>query len=163
MIVLRKLKINDIPLMLEWMHDPESKIIFQNDFMSIDEEKATKFVLNSFDDTNQHFAIVDDLDDEYLGTISLKNIDYVNRNAEYAISTRKKARGNGTNKIATQLIINYGFQDLKLNKIYLNVLASNVRAKKFYTKCGFQYEGTFKNHLYINDKFQDLEWYSIYE
>ena len=42
-----------------------------------------------------------DQDDEYLGTISLKNIDLKNKNAEYAISTRKKARGTGANQQAT--------------------------------------------------------------
>lgn len=160
MIELRKLEVKDVPLMLEWMHDEESKTIFQNDFSSIDEEKAKKFVLNSFDEENHHFAIVNEYD-EYLGTISLKHIDRKNSIAEYAISTRKKIRGTGGNFEATQLILKYAFEDLKLNKVYLNVLSSNVRAIKFYLKNGFVYEGTFRNHLFVNDMYQDLQWYAI--
>lgn len=160
MIKLRKLESKDIPFMLEWMHDEESKIIFQNDFASIDETKAKNFVLNSFDDENQHFAIVDD-NDEYLGTISLKHIDQKNGNAEYAISTRKKIRGTGGNFQATQLILKYAFEELDLNKVYLNVLSSNIRAIKFYKKNGFVYEGTFKKHLLVNNMYQNLEWYGI--
>ena len=78
MITLRKLQLKDVPLMLEWMHDEEAKHIFQNNFAEIDDVAAKKFVENSFREDQQHFAIVDDQDDEYLGTISLKNIDLKN-------------------------------------------------------------------------------------
>ena len=144
MITLRKLQLKDVPLMLEWMHDEEAKHIFQNNFAEIDDVAAKKFVENSFREDQQHFAIVDDQDDEYLGTISLKNIDLKNKNAEYAISTRKKARGTGANQKATE-----------------SLLSSNKRAISFYKKCGFIYEGKFKDHLFIDDRYQDLEWYAI--
>ena len=163
MIKLRRIEFKDIPFMLEWMHDVETKTIFQNDFSTINEDMAKKFVESSFTDENKHFAIVDDLDDEYLGTISLKNIDKKNKNAEYAISTRRKIWGTGISKEASILLLQYGFVDMHLNKIYLNVLSTNVRAKKFYKKLGFKYEGTFKQHLFINGEFQDLEWFGILE
>lgn len=161
MITLRKLQLKDVPLMLEWMHDEEAKHIFQNNFAEIDDVAAKKFVENSFREDQQHFAIVDDQDDEYLGTISLKNIDLKNKNAEYAISTRKKARGTGANQKATKSLLKYGFDKLQLHRIYLNVLSSNKRAISFYKKCGFIYEGKFKDHLFIDDRYQDLEWYAI--
>lgn len=161
MIKIRKLAEKDVPFMLEWMHDEESKSIFQAPFDAMTEEDVLKFVNNSFDDDNQHFAIVDDKDDEYLGTISLKNIDYKNKNAEYAISTRKKARGSGCNSVASHLLLTYAFDNLGLNRVYLCVLSSNVRAQKFYEKIGFIYEGKFKNHLYQNGEFKDLLWYGV--
>lgn len=161
MIKIRKLEYKDVPFMLEWMHDEEVKEIFQNDFSSVDENKAKQFIKDSYTSKNIHFAIVDDNDDEYLGTISLKNIDYKNKNAEYAISTRKKARGTGYNTIATQLLITYAFEELKLHKVYLNVLTCNKRAINFYRKIGFSYEGTFKKHLYINGKYMDIDWYGV--
>lgn len=161
MIKIRKLEEKDTEFMLEWMHDPETLNIFQNNFLLVDECAAKNFINSSFNETEQHFAIVDDAEDEYLGTISLKNIDHKNKNAEYAISTRKKARGKGINDIATKLVISYGFNQLKLHKVYLNVLSTNKKAIGFYKKCGFKYEGTFQDHLFINDKYCDLEWYSI--
>ena len=112
----------------------EAKHIFQNNFAEIDDVAAKKFVENSFREDQQHFAIVDDQDDEYLGTISLKNIDLKNKNAEYAISTRKKARGTGANQKATESLLKYGFDKLQLHRIYLNVLSSNKRAISFYKK-----------------------------
>ncbi len=160
MIRLRRLEIKDAPLMLEWMHSEESKSIFQNDFYHITLKQAEEFINSSFNDKNKHFAIVDDTD-EYLGTISLKNIDLKNMNAEYAISIREKARGKNISKAATEMLIDYGFQELNLNRIYLCVLSTNKRAKRFYEKMNFQYEGTFKKHLKVSGEFVDLLWFGL--
>lgn len=160
MIKLRKLKEKDAPFMLEWMHDSDIAVQFQNDFLSYDKEKVISFIKNSYNEKNQHFAIANEKD-EYLGTISLKNIDFYNCNAEYAISTRKNTHRTGINSIATKLILKYAFEGLQLKKVYLNVLSENRRAKKFYLKNGFIYEGTFKKHIMIAHELKDLEWYSI--
>lgn len=161
MITIRKLENKDIHFMLEWMYDEETKKYFQKDFSSMTFEDVEEFIENSFKEDAQNFAIVDEVDDEYLGTISLKNIDYKNKNAEYAICTRKKCRGTGINIKATKLLLNYAFNNLHLNKVYLNVLTNNSRAIRFYEKMGFKYEGTAKSHVLINNKYLDLEWYGI--
>lgn len=162
MIKLRKLLEKDVEFMMEWMHSEESKSIFQNDFSSTTREDALHFINNSYNEKSQNFAVVDE-DDEYLGTISLKNIDLKNNNAEYAISMRKKARGTGVSHDATRLILEYAFKKLKLHKVYLCVLETNERAKRFYEKVGFQCEGNAKEHLYHEGSYKNLLWYSILE
>ena len=97
----------------------------------------------------------------HYGRIYQNGDDYQEANAEYAISTRRIARGKGINMLASNLIINYGFNELNLNKIYLNVLSKNERAIKFYKKIGFKHEGTIKQHLYMYSEYYDLEWYAI--
>ena len=67
----------------------------------------------------------------------------------------------GCSRNATLEILKYGFSELGLNKIYLNVLANNIRAIKFYEKLGFVKEGVFRKHLKIRDTFIDLQWYSM--
>ena len=144
--VLRKLEDRDVGAMLEWMHDELVARNFRFDFMSMTEEKARNFIASSFTEENQHFAIVDEADN-YLGTISLKNISATDSNAEYAIVVRRKFWGSGYAKKATEEILDYAFNKLHLHKIYLNVLDENARANKFYQKCGFTYEGRFVDHV----------------
>ena len=55
-----------------------------------------------------HLAITED-GQEYLGTISLKDVDLNNRNAEYAICLRKKAMGKGLAYEATQKVLEFAF------------------------------------------------------
>ena len=74
---------------------------------------------------------------------------------------RKCAIGKGIAKYATEEILNIAFNDLNLNKVYLNVLSSNIRAIKFYEKFGFSFEGEFKEHLRNKEKWESLKWFSI--
>lgn len=158
---LRKLEKKDAELMLEWMRDIEISKNFQFDTKSMDFDKVETFIEKSkIESENIHLAIVES-DDEYLGTISLKNIDYKNNNAEYAISLRKKAIGKNVAFLATKLILEYAFDELKLEKVYLNVYSKNMRAIKFYEKFGFIYEGEFRNHIKKDGIYENLKWYSI--
>lgn len=158
--MLRKLQPKDAVYMLEWMHDESITKNFEADFASFTEEKVKNFIESSFTDENQHFAVVDEKD-EYQGTISLKNISSRDRNAEYAVSFRKSAQGTGLARLATEELLQYAFTELNLERVYLNVLESNLRARRFYEKAGFKQEGVFYKHKFINGQFQNLYWYGI--
>lgn len=158
--MLRKLEEKDVDFMLEWMHDEDINCNFRFDAASMTKEKAISFIHNSFSAETQNFAFVDK-NDEYMGTISLKHISEEDRNAEYAIVSRKCAQGTGLAYQATMELLEYAFEKLKLHKVYLNVLEENVRAIRFYEKCGFSYEGTARDHLVIHGKYRTWKWYAI--
>lgn len=161
MISLRKLKIKDLKYMLEWMNDPNIINNFRFDKSKTTEENVKNFIENSQNDQlNLHYAIVNEFD-EYLGTISLKKIDMTDFNAEYAIVLREKAIGKDIAKDATNALLNIAFNEIGLQKVYLNVLSDNIRAIKFYEKMLFKYEGEFKNHIFNNGKFMNIKWYSM--
>lgn len=158
-IHLRKLEEKDVPFMLEWMHDPSIACYFRFDAMSMTEEKCLEYIRTAnSDDNSKHFAIADE-NDEYLGTISLKNIDHEKKEAEYAISTRKKAHGTGTAMAATKEILKISFKELGLKRVYLNVLKENARANAFYRKVGFRFDYCEENAVEIHGEIKDLNWY----
>jgi len=159
---LRELQLKDIEKMYEWMSDPEVTKSLAIGRYPNSKVKLEEFIKSSWTDKNNvHFAIVTD-NDEYVGTVSLKNINYIDRNAEYAIAIHKDYWGKEFAKFATDMIISYGFKKLNLNKIYLNVISNNVRANKFYEKYGFMFEGTFKEHMFLNGQMIDLNWYCMF-
>ena len=164
MIHLRKLNMNDASGMLEWMHDPDIQHGFQTDMSDKTLEDARAFIGGAgyalSDGCSMHFAIADE-QEEYLGTISLKDISLRDRRAEYAISLRKCAQGKGIGYAATFLLLDYAFYTLGLNRIFLNVLADNLPAIHLYRKCGFRYEGQFVEHLFLRGEYHDLQWYGI--
>lgn len=161
---LRKLKEKDVEGMLEWMHDP----VIQKSFRFNTENKKKEDVLNfirkaevePIDGKSIHFAIVDE-NDEYLGTISLKNVDLTSQNAEFAISLRQKAQGKGIGTKATKELLNLAFNKFGLERVYLNVLSENEKAIHLYEKCGFIYEGEFRKHLFLRGEYRSLKWYSL--
>jgi diamine N-acetyltransferase len=148
------------------MHDEEFQKCFQKDMSLYTLEDAEEFCEKSEihkslkDGACLHFAIANE-EDEYIGTISLKNIDLKNKNAEYAISTRKKIHGKGVAKKATQMILYKAFHEYGLHRVYLNVLDENQAAIRLYEHSGFVYEGEFKQHLWIRGKYMNLRWYAM--
>ena len=168
MISIREFKETDAPLMLEWMHDPGIQRCFKKNMMAVTLEEARKFCMVSRipkvikQGDSLHFAIVDE-DDEYLGTISLKEIDLENRSAEYAITTRKIAQGHGVARQATGLLLKKAFGEYRLHRVYLNVLANNEPAIRLYERCGFTFEGEFREHLSIGGKYMNWKWYGLLE
>lgn len=162
--MIRKLEIKDLPYMYEWMHDENVTENLQADFANFTEDKVSDFIKKAMEQNenseNLHYAIVDE-QDEYMGTISLKNINRKDKNAEYAIVTRSRAHGKGYAKEATKDILNLGFKEYGLEKIYLYVLTKNIAANKFYNKCGFKEEGVFRKHLLIKGRLEDIRWYSV--
>jgi len=149
--------------MFEWMQESRVTSGLRIDFSTANQQTAEKFIakdIESEDQVNRHFAIVNE-QDEYLGTISLKNIDLQNKNAEYAIVLRAMAIGTNTATDASTALLSFAFQDLSLEKVYLNCLSDNRRAIAFYRKIGFVFEGEFKQHVYIKDKYHDLSWLAV--
>lgn len=161
MIKIRQLKEKDIPFMIEWMKDDELTKYLQNNFSKYaNEESQLNFIKNSISDVSKNFAIVDD-NDEYLGSISLKNIDYSKMEAEYAICIRKCAQGKNIAFNATNEILMYAFQELGLERVYLYVSTENKRANGFYNKFGFSFDEVKKHSLEIKGEMKDINWYSI--
>lgn len=157
---LRALNNADIDGMLEWMRDPTINQYFLFDASAQTEKTVEAFINNSMSVTNKHYAVVND-EDCYQGTISLKQIDYENQTAEYAISLRKCSIGTGVATFATKALLQKAFYELNLNRVYLNVLSENLRAQKFYEKIGFKYEGEFVSHVKKGQAYKNLKWYAI--
>lgn len=158
---LRQLEEKDIPFMLEWMHDPQVNRFFRFDMSAANEETALRFIEQSRVSANElHYACVNETD-EYLGTVSLKEISAENRSAEFAVSFRRCAQGTGAAAFAVKELLHKAFEELSLNRVYLNVLSDNTRAIAFYKKLGFVYEGEFREHLVLREETKSLSWYAM--
>lgn len=158
-IRLRPLQEKDATGMLEWMTDPGITQFFRFDASKMTLEGCKSFIAGANGSADcRHYCIADEKD-EYLGTISLKEIR--DGGAEYAISTRLKAHGTGAAMAATRQLLDIAFGELNLNRVYLNVLADNGRANAFYRKAGFRFTHTEEKTLEIRGEWKDLNWYEI--
>lgn len=159
---LRELNINDAPFMLEWMHDESVTHDLSTNFNTKTIEDCERFISGSHDKTKDlHLAIVSD-SDEYMGTVSLKQIDEVAGNAEFAIAVRKSAMGRGYSWFGMIEIIKFAFEELGLNSVYWCVSNDNQRAVRFYDKHGFHKAIDISES--ILSRYSDvpnLRWYSV--
>jgi RimJ/RimL family protein N-acetyltransferase len=58
-------------------------------------------------------------------------------------------------------MLKHGFEDLNLNRIYLQVFAENLRGIKAYLAAGFVKEGILRQAMYKNGKYNDIVLMSV--
>ena len=153
---LRPLQEKDADRMVEMMHDGQTTQYLQIGGPSYTRETALRFIASTADETGSVHRAVVDHNDVYQGTISLKNLDLAKKEAEYAISMHPQAQGKGAAKAASADILELAWS-LGLERVYLNVLAQNERANRFYQKFGFHY--THSTDFEFRGDKQILHWY----
>lgn len=162
-VKLRQIEINDTQNIVKWRNSPNVKKNFciQQDMT---EEMHMDWFKNKIQ-TGQvvQFIIIDTTYDKPLGSVYLRDIDKQNKKAEFGIFIGEdEARGKGIGTKSTKLILQYGFCELGLHKIYLRVFSNNLQAIKAYEKAGFIYSGTAKDDILLpNGKYQDIIFMSI--
>lgn len=102
------------------------------------------------------FVIVTIEDNKMIGTVSLEDINNIDRTATLGIFIGDKDyRDKGYGTEAIKLILEYGFKYMNLNNIKLDLMAFNTRALKCYEKCGFKEYGRRRKCKFVNGKYYD--------
>lgn len=163
-IYLRALNTDDYKFTFLWRNDIQITSTLGGNTYFVSEEREKKWVEDHMlnDRKNLYLIICLKLDKTPIGMVSLTNIDHLNRKAEFAIQVgNKEFQSKGIGKAATKLMLQHGFNQLNLNKIYLTVLQSNERAIKLYESLNFSCDGILRDELFKNGKYYDLITMSI--
>jgi len=163
-IYLRALEPDDCLKTHKWRNDPyyQQGIESVKRYISLDTER--RWIANAIKDhecfKNIRFAIVLKENDDMIGLVFLKNVDFVNRKAGYGIFLGE-SRGKGLASEAHMLILEYAFMDLGLERVAGGVLEDNIPSIKSLEEVGFQREGLLRNAAYKNGTFCNLLEYSL--
>lgn len=161
-IGLRKFEPRDIPALYAFRNDREVTSGlggFSTGYTVSDLERWIDHHNSRADEVM--YAIVDS-DDEVLGHVGLYRVDSRVRKAGFGILIgRTESQGRGVGRAVSQWMIDFGFQELNLNKISLSVLSSNERAFHLYKSLGFVEEGVQRQDQYRNGVYLDVVMMSI--
>ena len=103
------------------------------------------------------FVVEEKKEKKAIGTCQLFNINWVHRNAELQIRIgEKENEGKSYGSEAVRLICEFGFEDLSLHRIFLQVLADNDKEIKLYQECGFILEGTQQEAAFVDGQWKDV-------
>lgn len=155
-IYLRGLDKDDLDRCLRWINDPAITSTLTMRFpMSRTQEES--WLLSHYKDRSDlPLAIVINERDQHIGNCGLHRIDYVNRNAEFGIMIGEVDQwGKGYAVEAARLIIDYGFKQLGMHRIFLHVYSHNLRAQRVYAKVGFINEGTLRESYFRDGRYYD--------
>lgn len=162
-IELRPLTLKDISeKYLGWLNDPEINRFNSHAIFPYTIEQLKDYVKGIDVKSKVVLAIIDKKTKKHIGNISLQNIDWVARSAEFAILIgEKEFYGKGIGEEAGQLIVDYGFIRLNFNRIHCGTSSENIGMQKLAGKLGMKQEGKRRQAMFKNGKFVDIIEYGI--
>ncbi|NCB06669.1 MAG: N-acetyltransferase [Bacteroidia bacterium] len=98
---------------------------------------------------------------DFAGLIGFKDTDWINHKTEIGYWIREKMQGKGIVTACVQELIHYAFRKLKLNRIQIKVAVGNFKSSAIPKRLGFQFEGTERAGELHQNKYMDLEIYSL--
>lgn len=147
----------------DWFNDTEvCQFNSHHRFPNYDEDMRRYYETTIKSHENLVLAICDKTNDLHVGNVSLQNIDTLNQSAEFAIIIGDKSYwGRGVGKEAMRLIVEHGFDQLNLHRIYCGTAEDNVGMQKLALALGFTEEGRARHELFKNGQFKDTIRYSL--
>ena len=108
------------------------------------------------DDSRYDFAICLKESNLIIGDLTISDIDERDNKAGFRIALHNlESLGKGYGTEAVKLAIYFAFEELKLNRLQLEVFSHNPRGVKAYEKAGFTIEGILRQAIYINNQYSD--------
>ena len=155
-IYLRKLKPEDLSSIFKSL-DNEEILYMTGTKKTITFDQVQKhYETCEEDDTRYDFAICLSKNDELIGDLAIVDIEKDNHKAVFRISLhRTDIAGKGYGTEAVKQAVAFAFEELKLNRLQLEVYSHNLRGYRAYKKAGFTEEGRLRQSLYINGQYSD--------
>lgn len=121
-----------------------------------EKDKVEKFFLSCIEDESRVDFLLFNGTGKVIGEVVLNDIETDVRQANFRIGIfNENESGKGLGTWAIKNILEYGFQELKLNRIYLDVFSYNERAIHLYKKMGFSQEGLLRESILDGDEYAD--------
>jgi RimJ/RimL family protein N-acetyltransferase len=171
-VVLRPFRADDIPALLEALADPEVLRLTGSVHDSVPDAE-TVLGPDEADSLGRYYAtrneqpdrldlaVIDQARGRCVGEVVLNQWDEGNRSCNFRTLIGPAGRDRGLGTEALRLIAGYGFEQLGLHRISLEVYAFNPRARHVYEKVGFIAEGVLRDALRYEEGWVDATVMSI--
>jgi RimJ/RimL family protein N-acetyltransferase len=164
LVYLRPGERSDIPLFVRWFTDARTTrtLMFVAPVGTAGEEAWFTQMSEHHGSDRWFFVICRLADDRPVGSIDLHEIDLRNGSASLGIAIGDPAdTGQGYGSDALRTLVAFGFDELRLERIALDVYDFNEGARRMYERVGFRHEGTLRRALFSHGAHHDVHRMSI--
>ncbi len=160
LVGLRAVEEKDLEKLKEWRNIEGFRENFREfrELSSRDQDNWFKNLEQS-KHNNFMFTIVELSNNEPIGACGLLYINWINRSADFSFYIGKNNIYIDDSEISiesTKLVINYGFKDLNLNKIWMELYEFDTRKLKFFmSKFNFKQDGILRKNCFKNGEYFD--------
>jgi diamine N-acetyltransferase len=163
-VFLRPAERTDIPLFVSWLNDwRTARTLALRAPISLPlEERWFDRMLDEQGRTGYLFVVCRLADDVPVGNVGLLELDLADGSAGLGIAIgRPEDQGRGFGTDALHALVGFGFGQLRLERIWLDVYAANPGARRVYERVGFVHEGTLRHAAFRGGEFLDVDRMSL--
>lgn len=135
-VVLRHMVRADVDQMARWPRFREPELGWANLDLAHPADRDLYFERGRTNETRRRYVILDEVG-TIVGTVGLRNLDFVTGEGTLGIIIRADAVGHGYGSDAIRALIRYAFNVLGLRRVLLDVAENNPRARHVYDRLGF--------------------------
>lgn len=157
-ILLRPMQASDAEHMWADVHDEEITHYTGTHANFTEEQIRHWCATRAEQDDRLDLAVEDRESGDWCGEVVINDWDPDNRSCSFRIALSAAARNRGIGTEATQLIVDYVFDEIDeptVNRISLEVYDFNPRGLAVYEKVGFLPEGVMREALHWKGEFHD--------
>jgi RimJ/RimL family protein N-acetyltransferase len=164
LVSLRPGERSDVPLFVRWLSDARTAehLAVRSPIGLAMEERWFEDMLEHHGRDRWFFVICRREDDRPVGSIDLHALDLTNGGAGLGIVIGDPAdTSKGYGSDAIRALLDFGFGELRLERIWLDVFDDNARGRHVYERIGFTYEGTFRRGFFRHGQYVDVHRMAI--
>jgi UDP-4-amino-4,6-dideoxy-N-acetyl-beta-L-altrosamine N-acetyltransferase len=152
---LRGIRSEDLDMIMGWRAEPAVADFMYTDFEPSIEHQRQWFEAICRDRTRMDWVIW--LDGAAVGLLSIVRLDAVNQRCEWAFYLASlDLRGKGVGRALELNVLRYVFEELGMNKLCCEVLASNQKVVQLHERLGSVVEGRRREHVRKRGAFLDV-------
>lgn len=166
-LLLRDFAEDDWPAVLAYQSDPQYLRFY--DWFSHTEEEVRSFVQRFIDWSQEHprskfqLAITMRGNGRVIGNCGIRMAKPEALEAEIGYELAPEYWGRGLASEAARAMVEFGFKDLKLHRVWARCVAENVASAHVLEKLGMRQEGRLRQHEWVKDRWMDTLLYGILE
>ncbi|KEK24030.1 GNAT family N-acetyltransferase [Bacillus gaemokensis] len=161
-LLLKKLDLYDLDNLFEVYSDPQTTTHVPREVHKTKDE--TRILLEKMIETNKEgksfiWSLLSKGDQKVIGTCGIWKLPH--NSASLGAVIGSMYWGKGVVVEALEELINFGFQELDLNRIEGRCDVRNTASERVMQKLKMTYEGTLRQNVIIDDRYCDSKVYSL--
>jgi len=161
-VELRQIEEEDLAKLRDWVNSPYIRA-YTREYRPLNMLKQNRWLSSLITDQTNIMFVIEKLESsEAIGCCGLTYINWKEGQGEVSIYIAEdKWQEKGFASEALQLLLKYGFCELRLHRVYATIFEYNERSIRFFEKHGFKFEGRHREARFWDGKFHDELVYGI--
>lgn len=161
-IILTPLNSDHVDLYFRWQNDVDIRTYFGNSVPML--KSSIQELVSKKDHSTINFEIWHIEDKKPIGMAKISGINWIRRKCSIGgLIGEKSYWGQGLATELTQILVDYIFGELNLNKVAALIYSPNIGSIKCAERLGFQLEAKIKDAGYFKGEYCEDLYYSLFQ